>query len=130
MATTKKGDGKRTLKVAEQIGADLMSVLITGVVHDPAVAQALVSSVVLTDDLRIAKVYVRLLDTNPSEAQRKALISGLERAKGFLRREVARRVKLRYAPELRFYWDEGVDRKREMEMVLAEIREREPGSTD
>lgn len=130
MATTKKGDGKRTQKVAEQVRAELMSLLITGEVHDPAVSQALVSAVLLTADLRIAKVYVRLLEANPDEKKKKAMLSGLERAKGFLRREVAERVKLRYAPELRFYWDEAIDRGREMEGVLSEIREREPGTKD
>jgi len=130
MATTKKGDGKRTQKVAEQVRAELMSLLITGEVHDPAVSQALVSAVLLTADLRIAKVYVRLLEANPDEKKKKAMLSGLERAKGFLRREVAERVKLRYAPELRFYWDEAIDRGREMEGVLSEIREREPESKD
>jgi len=130
MATTKKGDGKRTQKVAEQVRAELMSLLITGDVHDPAVSQALVSAVLLTDDLRIAKVYVRLLEAQPEERKKKALLSGLERAKGFLRREVAQRVKLRYAPELRFYWDDAVDRGRDIESVLTEIREREPPSKD
>jgi len=130
MATTKKGDGKRTQKVAEQVRAELMSLLITGEVHDPAVSQALVSAVLLTADLRIAKVYVRLLEANPDDKKKKAMLAGLERAKGFLRREVAERVKLRYAPELRFYWDEAIDRGREMEGVLSEIREREPGTKD
>ncbi len=132
MATTKKGDGKRTQKVAEQVRAELMSLLITGDVHDPAVAAAMVSSVILTDDLRIAKVYVRLLEANPEDRKKKAMLSGLERAKGFLRREVAKRVQLRYAPELRFYWDESVDRGRELETVLSEIRtsENEPGTKE
>lgn len=130
MATTKKGDGKRTQKVAEQVRAELMSLLITGDVHDPAVATAMVSAVVLTDDLRIAKVYVRLLEENPEERKRKAMLAGLERAKGFLRREVAQRVKLRYAPELRFFWDDSVDRGREIETVLTEIRTNEPDTKE
>ncbi len=130
MATTKKGDGKRTQKVAEQVRAELMSLLITGDVHDPAVATAMVSAVILTDDLRIAKVYVRLLEANPEERKRKAMLSGLERAKGFLRREVAQRVKLRYAPELRFFWDDSVDRGRELETVLSEIRTDEPSTKE
>jgi ribosome-binding factor A len=130
MATTKKGDGKRTQKVAEQVRAELMSLLITGDVHDPAVATAMVSAVLLTDDLRIAKVYVRLLEANPEERKKKAMLAGLERAKGFLRREVAQRVKLRYAPELRFFWDDSVDRGREIETVLTEIRTNEPGTKD
>lgn len=127
MATTKtksgpKGDGKRSHKVAEAVRGELMNMLLSGAVHDPAVNNVLVSAVELTDDLRMARVYVRLVDVDAPQAARDALLKGLDRAKGFLRREVAQRVKLRYAPELRFFWDESIDRGREMEMLLREIK--------
>jgi ribosome-binding factor A len=77
---------------------------------------------VLTDDLRLAKVYVRLLDVEAGEKARTSLLRALERAKGFLRREIAHRLQLRYAPDLRFYWDESIDRGREMEALLREIK--------
>jgi ribosome-binding factor A len=127
MATTKskggpKSDGKRSQKVADAVRSELMNMLLTGAVHDPAVSNVLVSGVELTDDLKLARVYVRLVDLDAPEAARDALLKGLERAKGFLRREVAQRVNLRYAPELRFFWDESIDRGREMEMLLREIK--------
>ncbi len=126
----KKGDGKRTEKVADQVRGELMNLLLSGAVHDPALAQAVVSAVALTDDLRIAKVYVRVLDADPSEATKKAMLKGLERARGFLRREVAQRVKLRYAPELRFYYDESIDRGRQMEALLSEIKSDDSSDAD
>jgi ribosome-binding factor A len=122
MATTKKGDGKRSQKVGDAVRGELMNMLLTGEVHDPGVQGAVVSAVVLTDDLRLAKVYVRLMDVEAGARAQKALLSALERAKGFLRRELAQRLQLRYAPELRFYWDESVDRGRAMEALLREIR--------
>lgn len=129
MATTKKSDGKRSSKVAEALRAELMNMLLAGEVHDPGVHNATVSGVVLTDDLRLAKVYVRLLDLEaPANAQR-LLLKALERAKGYLRRELAQRLSLRYAPELRFYWDESIDRGREMEALLRTI-EIKPGDDD
>lgn len=126
MATTKKSDGKRSQKVAESVRAELMSLLLSGEVHDPGVQSATVSAVALTDDLRLAKVYVRLLDLSADEAARSALLKALGRAKGYLRRELAQRLSLRYAPELRFYWDESIDRGREMEALLRDI-ESKPG---
>src|SRR3954471_19513152 len=89
MAATKKTDGKRSQKVAEALRAELMNLLLAGEVHDPAVSGATVSGVVLGDDLRIAKVYVRLLDVNADEKAQKALVDGLYRARGYLRRELA-----------------------------------------
>lgn len=117
-----KGDGKRSQKVADAVRGELMTMLLAGEVHDPAVNNVVVSSVALTDDLRLAKVYVRLVDLEAPEVAQKALLKGLERAKGFLRREVAQRLNLRYAPDLRFYWDESIDRGRDMEALLREIK--------
>jgi ribosome-binding factor A len=121
-ATKKKGDGKRSHKVADAVRGELMNMLLGGEIHDPALKNAVVSGVSFTDDLRLAKVYVRLLDLEAGAPARKALLGGLERAKGFIRRELARRVQLRYAPELRFYWDESIDHGREMEALLREIK--------
>jgi ribosome-binding factor A len=121
MATTKKTDGKRSQKVAEALRGELMNMLLTGQVHDPGVQTATVSAVALTDDLRLAKVYVRMLDLEATPAARSAMLKALERSKGFLRRELAQRLSLRYAPDLRFYWDESIDRGRDMEALLREI---------
>jgi ribosome-binding factor A len=126
MATTKKSDGKRSQKVAESLRAELMSLLLTGEVHDPGVRNATISAVTITDDLRLAKVYVRTLELDTSQSVRKAMLDALYRAKGFLRRELAHRLSLRYAPDLRFFYDESVDRGREMEAILREI-EIKPG---
>jgi ribosome-binding factor A len=128
MATTKtkKTDGKRSEKVAEAVRAELMSMLLTGAVHDPGVQNATVSGVKLTDDLRLAKVYVRMIDIEASPQATAALIKALERARGFLRRELAQRLALRYAPDLRFYYDESIDRGRDMETLLRELADK-PG---
>ncbi|MEY4513968.1 MAG: hypothetical protein RLZZ450_6090 [Pseudomonadota bacterium] len=122
MATTKKKtDGKRSQKVAESLRGELMSMLLAGEVHDPGVQMATVSAVLLTDDLRLAKVYVRTLNLDADEKTRAAMVKALERAKGYLRRGLAQRLALRYAPDLRFYYDEAVDRGREMEALLRTI---------
>jgi ribosome-binding factor A len=125
MATTKKSDGKRSQKVAEALRAELMSMLLTGAVHDPGVQNVTVSAVHLTDDLRLAKVYVRTLDLEAGPRVQKALIGALERARGFLWRELAQRLVLRYAPDLRFYYDESVDRGRAIEQLLRDIADDE-----
>jgi ribosome-binding factor A len=86
------------------------------------VQSAVVSAVSITGDLRLAKVYVRALALGADDQKKRALVRALERAQGFLRREVARRLQLRYAPELRFYYDESIDRGADMEALLREIK--------
>jgi ribosome-binding factor A len=122
MATTKKSDGTRGPKVADAIRGELMKMLLAGEVHDPGASTAVVSAVSITADLRLAKVYVRALALNADEKTKSALIKALERAKGFLRREVGQRLGLRYAPDLRFYYDESIDRGAGIEALLREIK--------
>ena len=125
MSKTEHG---RAVRVAERIRGELTAVLMGGGVRDPAVSGAIVSAVRLSDDLRIARVYLRLLTTEPSDREKTALVRGMKRASGYLRRELTSRIQLKYSPELKFFWDEATDRGSRIEQVLSEIREDEDGA--
>ncbi len=123
-----KTENGRAVRVAERIRGELTSVLMGGGVRDPAVAAVIIVAVRLSDDLRIARVYLRLLTTEPSELEKRALMDGMKRASGFLRREMTARVQLKYSPELKFFWDDATDRGARIEQLLSDIREDEHGS--
>ena len=128
---TKKSDVKRSVKVAEAIRGELMNMLLAGDVHDPGVQSAVISAVRLSDDLRMARVYARTLELSVDEGDRQRLLDALNRARGYLRREVAQRLRLRYAPELRFFWDDSIDEGRQIEALLREVRgDADDGSGD
>lgn len=77
-----------------------------GTVKDPRVTGLLsIVKVEITNDLSYAKVYVSSLE---GEKSLKDAIKGLESAKGYLRRELAARVKTRISPELRFVPDTSI----------------------
>jgi ribosome-binding factor A len=96
-------------------------------VKDPGAAGAIVTRVEITNDLRSAKVHVRVLEGGDDPARRLAVIAALGRATGMLRREVTQRLRLRSAPELRFVYDDGLDNTTRVEQLLAEIdAERRP----
>jgi ribosome-binding factor A len=65
-----------------------------------------------------ADVYINALG---DESRQQAVLAGLERAKGFLRREVAKRVKLRSAPELKFHWDATLERGERLNRLLSSL---------
>lgn len=96
--------------------------LLRGAIKDPAVAGAIVHAVEVSGDLQHARVFVRLGSLSASEAQRRALLRGLGRASGFLRRELGQRLRVRYTPELRFEWDDTAERATRIESLLEEIR--------
>jgi ribosome-binding factor A len=121
MAATKTGEaGARPRRVGEGLRQELAA-LLAGQVKDPRAAGAVITRVEVTSDLRSARIGVRLLEHGDDEARRRALLGALRRASGMLRREVTRRLALRYAPELRFEYDEGLDATTRIEALLDEI---------
>jgi len=86
------------------------------------VANVTVTRVEMPDDLRTARVYVRLLRDGEDATLRKEALIGLKRASGMLRKTISGRLGLRVTPELTFYYDEGVDDLTRIEMLLEEVR--------
>src|ERR1700743_2659560 len=101
---------KRASRVAEGLRQEL-SMLVSQTLRDPRARGAVISRVEMTDDLREARVYVRALEGAEDDARKKELVKGLASAAGVLRREATRALKLRVAPELKFFYDEGDDQR-------------------
>jgi ribosome-binding factor A len=120
------GQGLRARRVAQRVHEELASLLAHGV-KDPRAAGAVVTTVEMAPDLRVATARVRLLEGGDDRARRLAMVAALRRASGMLRREVTQRLGLRYAPEIKFVYDEGVDHTTRIEQLLAQIdAERKP----
>jgi len=98
--------------------------MVPSLVKDPRVQQPAMVTVVevrATPDLRYAKVYVSVV--GESREQESAAIDALRQAKGFLRGELGRRIKLRYTPELQFTLDTGMEAASRVEEILRELKE-------
>ena len=98
MASNRKG------RINEELQRELSALI--RALKVPRVQQSMVSvtKVEATGDLRYAKVYISVLDKDKS----KETLKGLKSAGGFLRREVASRLQLRYTPELVFEEDDSI----------------------
>jgi ribosome-binding factor A len=108
---------KRASRVGERIREELAG-LIVREVRDPGAAGAIVSRVEVADDLRIAKVYVRTLEGRGEEE----VLAALKRAASMLRQRVTKSVGLRFAPELRFFYDDQQDKVNRIEQLLDEVK--------
>ena len=116
----------RVRRVEKALREELASML-AHEVKDPGAAGTIVTRVELTNDLRSAKVHLRLLEGGDDPARRTSVLAALARATGMLRREVTQRLQLRSAPELRFVYDDGIDNTTRVEQLLSEIdAERKP----
>jgi len=98
-----------------------MELILRGAMRDPHIAHSYVTSVQLTDDLRHARIYFRLTQPTQSDKDRESALAALERASGYIRKELGPKLQLQYMPELKFFWDDGLDRAARVDAVLAEI---------
>ncbi|MGY6566677.1 MAG: 30S ribosome-binding factor RbfA [Halomonadaceae bacterium] len=109
---------KRTDRVGDQLQKEL-AVLIQREVKDPRLGMVTVSGVTVSRDLGYADVYVTLLGEDSPERIKENL-KVLKQAAGFLRSQIARRIKLRHVPELRFHYDESVVRGQRLSSLIDE----------
>ena len=110
------GPSQRVLRVGELIRHALADMFTRGEVHDP-ILQAhtiTVPEVRMSPDLRLATVYVMPLGGRDVQA----VMDALERNKRFLRGELAHRVNLKFAPDIRFRRDERFDEAERIEKLL------------
>jgi ribosome-binding factor A len=117
---------KRSEKVAEAIHEEISKLLIKGV-KDPRVGFVTVTGVKVTDDLHLATVFFTVIGT---DADRKGAEAGLNSAKGFLRREVGKALRMRYVPDLLFKYDESVSYGSHIESILKQIQETEKDNAE
>jgi len=106
----------RTLRVGEQVRHVLSEILQRGDVHDETLASHMVSitEVRMSSDLRHATVFVKPL-LGKDEA---AVLKALRTNTAYLQREVAHRVKMKYAARLKFLADESFDEGSHIDALL------------
>ena len=118
MKSNEKEEGRsvRTLRVGEQVRHILSEILQRGDVHDETLDKHVVSitEVRMSPDLRHATVFVKPLLGRDEEAVLKALRTNT----AFLQREVAARVKMKYAAKLKFLADESFDEGSHIDSLL------------
>jgi phosphoesterase RecJ-like protein len=89
---------------------------------DPRVGFVTVTEVEVTPDLRQAKVWLSIMG---SEEETEITMEVLEKARGFMRRELGKRVRMRYTPELKIFLDRGPEISERLQGILHELEEEE-----
>ena len=111
----------RPERVAHLVQQKLAQLFARGL-KDPRVGLVTITGVKMTPDLREARVYW----TVHGEMQvREQTARGIDAARGWLRREVGATLGLRLVPELRFTYDEAIDRGDRIERLLREVHEQD-----
>lgn len=111
-----KQASQRQLRVGELVRHAVAEMLARGDVHDPVLEGHLITvpEVRMSPDLRLATIYVMPLGGKDEND----VIAALDRNKRYLRGEIAHRVNLRFAPDIRFRLDERFDEAERIEKLL------------
>jgi ribosome-binding factor A len=96
----------------------ILSELIRREISDPRLQHITVTGVELDPELQYARVYVNALG---DESRHDEVMKALNHAKGYLRREVGKRVRLRNTPDLAFLWDESLEHGEQINRLLANL---------
>ena len=110
------GGSQRQLRVGELVRHAMSDLLTRGEVHDPVLEGHLITvpEVRMSPDLRLATIYIMPLGGKDIDE----VLEALERNKRYLRGEIARRVNLKFAPDIRFRLDERFDEAERIEKLL------------
>jgi len=110
------GGSQRQLRVGELIRHEFADMLSRGDIHDPVIETHMITvpEVRMTADLRLATIYIMPL----AGRDEKDVLAALERNKRYIRGEIAHRVNLKFAPEVRFRADERFDEAERIEKLL------------
>ena len=108
---------KRSKRVADLLREELSDIILRRL-RDPRMGFVTVVDVSVTDDLKLARVYVSSLNAE----ERQQTLEILKSAKSFIRQELGRRVKLKSVPDLEFFTDTTVEYGSRIDRLLKEIK--------
>jgi ribosome-binding factor A len=120
---------QRATRVGELIQKEISSLLLKGL-KDPRVGFVTITAVKVSSDLQMARIYFTAMGT---EQERKDTSKGLQSAVPYLRRELGKRMSLRYIPNLFFEFDASLEYGNRIENLLREIKQgedRDPGDPE
>lgn len=110
---------KRTKRIGEEIRKVISSMISSGEIKDPRISSLVsITEVEVTQDLKYAYAYVSVLAGDKHD-----ILDGLKSARGFIRKEVGKEIKLRYTPEIIFKLDDSIERGVYMSKLIDDLKD-------
>jgi len=109
---------KRPLRVADLIKEEISKMIIKGL-KDPRVQDVNITHAKVTDDLRHARIYFRVMKETFDLDE---VLKGLSRAKSFIRRKLGKLLGMKFVPDLQFFYDDSIEYGEKIEKIFKKIR--------
>jgi ribosome-binding factor A len=114
---------KRSDRIADLLQSEIADLLLRRV-KDPRIDGVTITGVKVTRDLQHARVFYCIMGS-PKDEGKEAVAAALDRAKGFMRQELGKRLHMRYVPQLEFFYDVSFDYGDKIERLLKELHKDE-----
>lgn len=111
-------ESKRAERVSDLLQREISDILLRKV-KDPRLHSITITRIRTSRDLRHARVHYCTLS---SSAGRHSVEMGLTQARGFIKRELGQRIRLRYMPEIEFIWDDSFEYAAHIEELIEKVR--------
>jgi ribosome-binding factor A len=112
-------DYERTDRVSQKLHEIVAQILIEDL-RDPGLSGVEITDVEVSPDIKHATVYFVTYGDEDGDEKRRRAKSALDRATGYIKREVAQQLDTKYTPDLAFEYDESIERGRRIETLLAQ----------
>ncbi len=112
---------ERLARVTENV-KETVSLLIERKIKDPRIELVTITGVDISGDLRHCKVFFSTLG---GKAEHDRALEGLESASGYVRRELGKRLRMKYTPGVRFYFDESVEQGERIDKIITRLKAEE-----
>jgi ribosome-binding factor A len=110
---------RRQIQVADEI-REIMSVLLQRELKDPRIGFVTITEVDVTSDFKYAKIFVSVMG---SPEEKRDTMTALTSSRGFVRRELASRMTIRFVPEITFKLDQSIEHSDNINRLLNELRQ-------
>jgi ribosome-binding factor A len=112
---------KRSDKVGEAVHVLVTELLVKGL-KDPRIGFVTITGVKVTDDMHLATVFFTVMGDDDAK---KGTEAGLNSARGFIRKEMGKKFRMRFVPEVIFKYDHSLDKGNRIDELLREIKANE-----
>lgn len=118
---------KRSQRISDMIMKEVSEMVVKGEIKDPRVAPVFITGVKVTDNLSDAEIFFTVME---GESGKEEALHGLESAKGFVRGKLAGRLRMKRIPELKFSYDEALEKGYKVDEILRGLSREERSGED
>ncbi len=109
---------KRSDRVADSIVKEVSQMIVKGEIKDPRLSSVFITGIKVVENLSIAEIFFTVMENTGDKVE---ALKGLQSAKGFIKGRLAKRLKIRRIPELKFSFDSALEEGYKVDEILRGI---------